>query len=65
MMVIVKNVQNSSFNVNLDLIKKRYPKLNWFIDKDNLIGVGGKLTNSNYSYDKKTSFATTELPEIY
>ncbi|XP_047992231.1 uncharacterized protein LOC125230960 isoform X1 [Leguminivora glycinivorella] len=57
---LCKKVQSEMFNKQISLLikgtltpKDKLIKLNPFIDQDNLIRVGGRLSNSNYDYDTK------------
>ncbi|XP_063545181.1 uncharacterized protein LOC134753270 [Cydia strobilella] len=57
---LCKKVQSEIFNKQFLLLTKgtlttkdKIIKLNPFIDQDNLIRVGGRLSNSNYDYDTK------------
>lgn len=57
---LCKKVQSDTFNEQRSLLlkgaltpKDNLIKLNPFIDKENLIRVGGRLSNSNYGYDTK------------
>lgn len=57
--ILVKHVQQIHFGVEIALIQnRRLPskylrKLNAFLDKDNILRVGGRLSNSKLSYAQK------------
>lgn len=54
--LLVKLAQAESFpdyNTNTSMHKKQFSKLNVFIDSEGLLRVGGRLTNSQFDYDKK------------
>lgn len=79
MLIIIKRVQSIHFKTDLLLIKNKTPpskalrKLNPFLDSNNILRVGGRLSHSKLSYAKKypillpsnSRFTTLLISEIH